>query len=267
MADGWMQLCPSIRSNGLNHFLIEQINFHTLLHDMYLWNIYTTQKIHRKKYKEIYLVKTQVPKKWRHLSNNEPKLARVKRILLYLLLVTMVFQFRFTKSRSTRKTTFFCFWVPSHNNSWSSKKREDWCLYSLNLIARICRLDNFKSLHNMKILFGCISYFQQIFFGTVWKSINKTFVFPATLFQNWMASTAVRENICQLFFSRLDATTTLMKNEIWMTRWFFDLFFLLCLYETLIFLRKVSFHDEKNMLPLHIYFSSISAKCNIHDTF
>ena len=147
------------------------------------------------------------------------------------------------------------------------KKREDWCLYSLNLIARICRLDNFKSLHNMKILFGCISYFQQIFFGTVWKSINKTFVFPATLFQNWMASTAVRENICQLFFSRLDATTTLMKNEIWMTRWFFDLFFLLCLYETLIFLRKVSFHDEKKMLPLHIYFSSISAKCNIHDTF
>ena len=164
------------------------------------------------------------------LSNNEPKLARVKRILLYLLLVTMVFQFRFTKSRSTRKTTFFCFWVPSHNNSWSSKKREDWCLYSLNLIARICRLDNFKSLHNMKILFGCISYFQQIFFGTVWKSINKTFVFPATLFQNWMASTAVRENICQLFSSRLDATTTLMKNEIWMTRWFFDLFSLLCLY-------------------------------------
>ena len=66
MADGWMQLCPSIRGNGLNYFLIEQINFHTLLHDMYLWNIYTTQKIHRKKCKEIYLVKTQVPKKWRH---------------------------------------------------------------------------------------------------------------------------------------------------------------------------------------------------------
>ena len=30
MADEWMQLCPSIRGNGLNHFLMEQFDFHTL---------------------------------------------------------------------------------------------------------------------------------------------------------------------------------------------------------------------------------------------
>ena len=41
------------------------------------------------------------------LSNNEPKLARVKRISLYLLLVTMFFQF--TKAGQLEKRHSFVF--------------------------------------------------------------------------------------------------------------------------------------------------------------
>ena len=98
------------------------------------------------------------------LSNNEPKLARVKRILLYLLLVTKFFQS--TKGGQLEKRHSFVFgFQVTITLDLQKKAKTD--VYSLNLIARICLLDNFKSIHSMKILFGFISYFQQIFFRIV----------------------------------------------------------------------------------------------------
>ena len=98
------------------------------------------------------------------LSNNEPKLARVKRISLYLLLVTMFFQFTKAGQLEKRHSFVFGFQVTITLDLQKKAKTD---VYSLNLIAKIRRLSNLKSLHNIKILFGCISYHQQIFFRIV----------------------------------------------------------------------------------------------------
>ena len=134
----------------------------------------------RKKYKEIYLVKTQVPKKWRHCLTTSQNWQGSKEFcyICYLLLWSSNLDLPKAGQLEKRHSFVFGFQVTITLDLQKKAKTD---VYSLNLIARICRLDNFKSLHNMKILFGCISYFQQIFF-IVWKSLEKSLVFPATIY-------------------------------------------------------------------------------------
>ena len=78
--------------------------------------------------------------------------------------------FQFTKAGQLEKRHSFVFgFQVTITLDLQKKVKTD--VYSLNLIARIFRLDNFKSLHNMKILFGCTSYHQQIFFSDLYEKV------------------------------------------------------------------------------------------------
>ena len=120
----------------------------------------------------------------------------------------------------------------------------------------------------------CISYIQQVFFRIVWKSMNKTFVFPATLYILKLNG----RNCCKGKYLSIIFSLARMQRPLWwkmkyacywMTRWFVDLFFLLCIKQTLIFMRKVSFLDEKTccLYTSKSHLIRYQQKSNIHDTF